>query len=78
MAYISKEWNFHQGMKRRVRCAKKKEVHLTVLVDSSLEDFQEVIEKIRTEVRKHNHCPENEVKVSYDIIYVEGSKKRVF
>lgn len=43
--YISKKWKFRPGMKRRMRCAKKKEVHLTVLVDSSPDDFQKVIEK---------------------------------
>lgn len=61
---------------RRFVSAKKKDVHLTILVDSSLEDFQEVIKKIRTEVTKHNHRPENETKVSYDIIYAEDLERR--
>lgn len=77
MAYISEKWKFRPGMKRRMRCAKKKEVHLTVLVESSPDDFQKVIKKIQTEVRKHNHCPENKAKASFDIIYVEGSRNHV-
>lgn len=61
---------------RRFVSAKKKDVHLTILVDSSLDDFQKVIKKIRTEVIKHNRRPENGAKVSYDIIYAEDLERR--
>lgn len=61
---------------RRFVSAKKKDVHLTILVDSSLDDFQKVIKKIRTEVAKHNHRPESKAKVSFDIIYAEDLERR--
>lgn len=63
-------------MLKRLISAKKKDIHLTILVDSGLDDFQEVIKKIRTEVTKHNRRPENGAKVSYDIIYAEDLERR--
>ena len=63
-------------MKRRMVSAHKKEVHLTILADCSLEEFQKTVGRIQTAVRKHNRCPEN-AKVSYDIIYAESPERRV-
>lgn len=63
-------------MQRRIVCAHKKEVHLTILADCSLEEFQKTVGKIQTAVEKHNHCLGN-TKISYDIIYAESPERRV-
>lgn len=63
-------------MQRRLVSVKKEDVHLTILVDGSLDDFEKVKEKIRTEVIKHNRRPENKTKVSYDIVYAEDLERR--
>lgn len=61
-------------MRKRTVSSHKKEIHLTILVDAESEDFEETTLKIRTEVMNHNRRPENERKVSYDIIHAKSPR----
>ena len=71
-----KEITWKVPAKKRSVSNKREEVHLTILVDSDGESFEQVLKKIRTEVHKHNHCPDKVAKVSYDIIHAESPENR--
>lgn len=56
----------------RVVTRNKEDLHLSIMVDGSREDFEKVVKGIRESINKHNNRSDN--KVSYDIIFHPSPK----